>query len=385
MRRDRFATDVAVIGGGPAGCAAALTLLRYSSLSVVVLERSGYASFRIGESLGPGVRPLLAYLGAEDCLARSVHLPAYGTAAAWGSSQLITRDFLFTAQGQGWHLDRLRFDRQMAGLVRSRGGRLLGHSWVEDETRTSAGGWLLKIHRNGKQESLGARFVIDAAGRDAVFARRQGGRLQAFDRLVGIAGICKSPGSSSQNASTVVEATPNGWWYSAPLPRRRTLAVFMSDADLVRCRQREQLAQWNRMLAASLHTRRLLSGRELISPLQIFAASSQLLSPSGGEGWLAAGEAAAAFDPLSSGGVGHALLSGIEAARATAAYIEGDDTLANLYAASISRHFQEWWQIRQGYYALEQRWPARRFWSRRHNDSESALPGSGKAAAAGRP
>src|SRR5437867_11469256 len=101
-----LAADVAVIGGGPAGAAAALTLRRYTGLRVVMIERSHYEKVRIGETVSPALQPLLDYLGVWDAFQEQGHAAAHGTAAAWGSSALEWHSFLVNGLGEGWHLDR---------------------------------------------------------------------------------------------------------------------------------------------------------------------------------------------------------------------------------------------------------------------------------------
>ena len=151
--------DVAIVGGGPAGSAAALTLLRYSKLRPVVIERSSYEEWRVGETLAPGVLPLLDYLGANEIV--DLQLRAYGTSAAWGSADVVSRAFLFSGAGDAWHLDRRRFDAALAELVREHGGTLLTNALVESESRVD-GRWHLHLHDGS---AIAAPFVIDASGR----------------------------------------------------------------------------------------------------------------------------------------------------------------------------------------------------------------------------
>ncbi|HJQ36639.1 MAG TPA: hypothetical protein VKB93_05835 [Thermoanaerobaculia bacterium] len=317
--------DVAIIGGGPAGTAAALTLLRYSRLRPVVIERSSYDSWRVGETLSPGVFPLLTYLGAESVLTDQQQRRAYATSAAWGSADVVSRDFLFMGAGDAWHLDRARFDASLAQLVIDRGGTvLLNTQWPAAVT---------------------AGFIIDASGRHAVYARTQGARATLDDHLTGLVSIFEG-GDDSQTA-TFVEAVEDGWWYSARLPAKQTVVAFMTDADIMRTAR----DRWQERIPP--HTR--LAHGPVICP-----AHSQILDPVIGDGWIACGEAAASFDPLSSMGIGYAIASGIQAAR-----IAANPEAGALYAADVRRHYGAYLAKRWAYYAMEQRWPESPFWTRR--------------------
>ena len=72
---------------------------------------------------------------------------------------------------------------------------------------------------------------------------------------------------------------------------------------------------------------------------------------------MAAGDAAAAFDPISALGIGFSLRSGMEAARVAAAATEEDAGPAAAYAASITRIYEDYRSRLHGIYSQEQRWP----------------------------
>src|SRR5258706_2648699 len=202
--------DVAIIGGGPAGAAAALTLLQHTRHRVAVIERSAYDCWRAGEPLAAGVLPLLDYLGVSELLAAPNHIQAYGTGAAWGSDHVVSRDFLFAGRGEGMNLDRQAFDAGLAAAIVTRGGALLTNCSVAHETKDD-GGWRLSL-TNGNE--LAARFVIDSSGRQAIFARRRGARPQVDDHLVGLVALFQLDSDDAAERTTIVEAVPTGWWDS---------------------------------------------------------------------------------------------------------------------------------------------------------------------------
>jgi flavin-dependent dehydrogenase len=366
--------DVAVIGGGPAGAAAAIALRRHTGLSVAVLEASGYRVQRPGETLSPGAVSQLSFLGLGECLAQDGHLPAYGTDAAWGSREMVSRDFLFHPDGHAWHLDRRRFDRRLARTAAGLGAMIAIMVRVSC-ARAADGTWRLTASRAGRvKHVLTARYLIDATGRRAAVARQLGARPRTGDRLMAVLMPFTTDGMTQQPQVTVVESTPHGWWYNAVLPNARQVLVFLTDAPVLRQLDLDRPEAFLRQVAATEHMRSCLNGVISFGPLVVTTACSRLLEPVGGPGWVAAGDASASFDPLSSMGIGYALHSGIHAARVAADALTGGGRLLREYQAAVARTYQQYLVTRANYYGLERRWSQAPFWARREKVSLRYLP-----------
>jgi flavin-dependent dehydrogenase len=119
-------------------------------------------------------------------------------------------------------------------------------------------------------------------------------------------------------------------------------------------------------LASAPHTRARLIGREAPARPQVSSACSRVLAELAGPGWAAAGDAAASFDPLSSMGIGHALWSGTHAARLAEDVLLGPSSFGTTYSNGMQQQYEQYLQLRERYYRLEQRWPDRPFWRCRH-------------------
>jgi flavin-dependent dehydrogenase len=285
------------------GTAAALTLRRYTSHSVVIVERDAYQHPRVGEIVSSAIFPLLDYLGASECLREGDAVESHANAAAWGSDQLIVRDHMFTGRGSGWHLDRRTFDLSLADAARKAGATMFRNTCIRSASRADDGGWLLSVE--GENNTLiHAAHVIDASGRTISFARLAGAAKESVDHLIGVVGYFRGLDGRSTNHSTLVEAEECGWWYGALLPHGTAVVSFMTDAFQAKALCLNEWRGFYERLLETRHISGFLTAADPLEQLYIHSASSHRLCPVIGPRWVAVGDAAASYDPLSSLGIG---------------------------------------------------------------------------------
>jgi flavin-dependent dehydrogenase len=356
--------DVVVVGAGPAGSAAAFQLAALGC-EVVLIERSYFDKPRVGESLAPAVQPFLKRLGLWQKFLCLEPLPSYGTRSAWGRPETADHSHLITPYSNGWHIDRLAFDKMLAEGARQAGAKLCTGSALFDCLPDKTG-FVLQITRDSKVSSLHARFLIDASGRRSAAAGLLKAQKIVFDRLVGIATQFNDDEAGS-HCYTMVESTPYGWWYSAPVSVGSSMVMLMTDGDLAARKKMGTFSNWKQVLAKTNQTFNRITGREIRWGPKIFSAVSQRIMRTENDclPWLPVGDACMSVDPISGSGVIRALRTAETVVQATSDWLNGDRGAIDRYESACNLDCEKYLFELGSYYNMEQRWPNEIFWRRR--------------------
>jgi len=375
--------DVVVLGGGPAGAATALSLKRTRpELSVAIVDGSDFSQTRVGETLPPLAMPFLRQLGLQQLMDETGHLPVYSTSAAWGSAHPVPNEFFSQPHSRGWHLNRKLFDQALILAAQSAGA-----VWLQEKLRNAqlqtkqswsigSQNWLLDLQglqasRKTGYEKIQTKFVVDATGRRAMFARQCGIKPEIQDGLVGVARffLLHNNNNPPGSTSTLIESCADGWSYSAALPGKKLVVVAMTDTDIARRLQLQKNSGWQQWLGNTRYTRqRILDYAEPCESdtALVRSAATQSLSQCTGQNWLAVGDAASCVDPLSSQGITRALRFGIYASYAICDWFANKKPGLAQYQSMVQTEFQDYLTRRREAYRDEQRWAEKPFWARRH-------------------
>ncbi|WP_378179217.1 tryptophan 7-halogenase [Aquimarina sp. SS2-1] len=376
MNENSLIYDVVIVGAGVAGCATAIALKNeVPNLRIAILERKAdfksncISTHRIGETLPPHASQQLQKLGIWNSFLKCKFDTSYGTSAAWGSSELYHNEYIYSPFGYGWHLDRVAFDQFMMKEAQKKGVLLYFESSIISSEK-KCGSWFLEIISPQNNQSIKSGFVIDATGKKAAFSNLQKSVKIKEDQMVAVYQFYNSKDChkdrSGIGSGTCVETDPFGWWYSAALPNRTIVVAYMTDADIANQLKLGKKETFNYLLNHSKYTQSRIKNTTTLSDPQITAAHTQYLSAVTGDSWLAVGDAASSYDPISSLGIFKSLAISQFAAYATLDYLKGNKTGLQKYQHIITQDYRAYMKKRQEYYTQEDRYTTSLFWKRRH-------------------
>ncbi|ASP39095.1 hypothetical protein CHH28_10575 [Bacterioplanes sanyensis] len=371
---------ITILGAGPAGLATALSLanqagLAGSALDIHVIDAATDIKVKVGETIPPAATSVLRDLiGDHTPTLLSEHNVCPGSVSLWGNDRPGHNDFMFNLEGHGYHLDRIRFEEQLTNIALTRHISLQTGERLKHLESLGAG-FSLHLSKDGQSRRIETDFLVDAAGRSAITAQKLGTARNSFDEVTFICSVLEcdqlSLSCNDLPTRTLVESCDYGWWYCAQLPNEKVILMLCTDKKQMLAQCLHQADVWlervreTQLLAAELHmVLKNLSSKSV----RLFKrnAKSSILSAVIAPNWLAVGDAACSYDPISSAGITKALMHGQLAGNCIYDYLSGNNNQALTdYQNQVFDDFNKYAALRQSLYASEQRFANSGYWQRR--------------------
>lgn len=334
--------DVAVIGGGPGGSAAASMLGRLGH-RVVVLEKTHFPRFHIGESQVPWLNEVLAEIGATHVIAEARFVEKWGASFSTPDGSVeqyadFTQAFEVPTP-KIFQVPRAEFDRILlthagtCGAEVRQGVTVTAADFDDDGVTVTCAGETAGEHQ------LRVRAIVDASGRAGFLGRRFGERRKdAVLRNIAVhaqyEGVPRVSGRRSGDIRMVTRGD-RGWFWFIPISDTVTsVGAVVPQAVYNALAGDTPAATLSHLLAQTPAAAALVADATVVTAASFDADYSYLHSCHAGDRFVIVGDAGAFLDPIFSTGVLLAMQSGIEAARAVSAGIGR----GNLGASAFSEY-----------------------------------------------
>ncbi len=371
MVTERF--DVVVIGGGPGGAMCA-TVLADLGRRVLLVERSEFPRFHIGESLMPDTYWPFERIGMLDKLRRSKFVKKFSV-QFFGAGGKESAPFYFDEMNphecsQTWQVLRSEFDKMMLENAAEHGVTVWERTNVVDvieapsacgcgdgngscaaRTAPSAQNSPVKVRSlprlagviaekpDGARVRVEANVVVDATGTNAMLSRRfdlrlPDPKLRKASLFAHYKGAFRDPNPRDEGATLILQVKDQaGWFWYIPLPDDIVSIGVVADIDyLIKGRGPAEQTLAEEIERCPVVQERLKNA-ERVSPVHVLSDFSYNSKVCAGDGWVLIGDAFTFLDPMYSSGVFLALKSGELAADAIhGALTVGDTSGARLGA-----------------------------------------------------
>jgi flavin-dependent dehydrogenase len=326
--------DVAVIGGGPAGSTAA-ALLACAGRRVALFEREKFPRFHIGESLLPFSMKAFTRLGLHEKFLRAGFMKKFGGEIIGACSDTGTKfyfkDGYRSQTDHAYQVTRGDFDKVLLDHAAECGAEVREETSVEriefakddvelavrSNPEASLRG--ASVQSADLQQSIRARYLIDASGRTSVLGRqfkikKTYEHLQKLSIFAHYDGVWRAEGIDG--TLTVLIRAIDRWFWLIPLTAERTSVGVVLDSETFRKSKLKAEDFLEEALAEQPIIAKRMANARRVSQVYVEADFSYRSARLHGDRWLLAGDAAGFIDPIFSSGVFLAVFSGELAADA---------------------------------------------------------------------
>lgn len=353
-----FDYDVVIVGGAFSGAATALLLKRkHPAARVLLIEKAEEFDRKVGESTTEisscfmtRILGLSNYLGHHQLVKQGLRL-WFSKDAEQRFDDCVEVGAKYQARLPTFQVDRSTLDAHMLETAVAAGCDLRRPAKVMGIDLGGANGQSITVMCDDQEQTLRARWVVDASGRAAVLARNLGHFRQntehpinsVWARFSGVkdwdsyewrerfpdyANACRTARSWATN-----HLMGHGWWcWIIPLKGGAVSAGLVYDSRIFKLAEGANLSE---RLHAHLLTHPV--GREIFREARViehdvhaFSALPYVSAQVCAEGWAIAGDAAGFIDPLYSPGLDFCSYTTCYVAEMIAAQLAGEDVAERL-------------------------------------------------------
>jgi FAD-dependent halogenase len=314
--------DAIVIGAGPGGSTFSTMFSRWGQ-RVLVLEKETFPRYHIGESLLPANWRVLDAVGVGDKVRQAPFIPKAGGTFIWGLNREPWTVYFGEINGlpAARQVKREEFDKILMDHAIENGVTVCQNCTVKEvlfEESRAVG--VRYIDSDGLEQTVHARWVIDASGQSKLIGRRLGLVEYHPDfRNAAVWSYWKGgkrlPGKDAGNIIYV--SHEHGWFWYIPLDNESNLIsvgtiIRPSGRPLLKNMQLDDF--YHQMLSATDTIPEMLSDAKQVAPVRAITDYSYSCSRMAGPGWILVGDASCFVDPVLSSGVQLATYHGMFAA-----------------------------------------------------------------------
>lgn len=335
--------DILIIGGGPAGSSTA-TILAEHGHRVLVLEREKFPRYHVGESLIPFTFGPLERLGMIPRMKKSHFMKKYSVSFVQPDGRRSQPFYFHTRYdketiAQTWQVLRSEFDEMLLNNARDRGAEVREETAVTRLLKDDSGR-VIGVEvcgKDGRTESLFARLVIDASGKEAFASNREGWRIgDPYLNKVAVWTYYKGSKREAdldEGATTIAFVPEKGWFWHIPQHNDMVSVGLVAEGKyLTRGGVRDPQTMFQREIGENRWIQEHLASGTCTGEYWLTSEYSRHSKYGASPGLLLVGDAFAFLDPVFSSGVMLALKSGVLAGDAVHAALQANDLSPERFA-----------------------------------------------------
>jgi flavin-dependent dehydrogenase len=323
-------TDVLVIGAGPSGCVAS-AYLNSKNIDVLVVEKSKFPRFVIGESLLPRCMDHFDEVGLLDCLKAEEFEVKSGARFIKGNKVC---EFEFDKKFSPgwdwtWQVPRANFDQALTNELQRKGVSISFEQEVTDvEFYKDGSSKTTLVSKNGKTINVEAKFVIDSSGHGRVLPRLLGlekpSIIPKHSSLFTHVKDIRRPSSAEGSRITFDVISTDVWLWVIPFSNGITSIGFVGPTEFFEDYKGSPTDKLQKLMTLSSYYNPRFKDLEYTFEPKIIKNISKSVTQLYGNGFALTGNSAEFLDPVFSSGVTFATESGLLAAKLAVKELNGE-------------------------------------------------------------